>query len=380
MFKERVEDVFFNILVKKNSYSNRYKKYISMNKTYYFNILLILFTSGCIGRSAQNNVKVESVTEILTSSDTELYNAIKTFQRSRIVTEKSCLSCHTIGDRGGTVGPILDQVSNRRSEDWLRRWLKDPNEVKSGTKMPNFQFSDEEIDGLVSYLTKLRREIPSEKILNSNFTLEKKGNQLLDEYSCKACHRIGDEGRFTGVDLTWVGKRKSQEWEINWLKNPQAWKPDTFMPDFNFSHVEAEALAAYLHTLQGEHNAKGQSWETRAQFFLGGSSVQAGKMVYNRFGCWGCHGERGRKPDKNPNAKPDEKVPKLWGVTNRLSNEEVELVIRNGSSPETLRSDRPSPPFSCPEWGTDITDGEMMNLIAYLKTLAPKKKKWRFKS
>lgn len=277
------------------------------------------------------------------------------------------------------MGPILDQVSNRRSEEWLQKWLKNPNDVKAGTKMPNFQFTDSEIEELLGYLSKLKKKIPSDRIIASDIGIEEKGQELLEEYGCKACHRIGDEGRFIGVDLTWVGKRKSREWEIAWLKDPQAWKPGTFMPTFGFSDEEAEVLSAYLRTLQGQDNSRGQIWEAQARFFLGGSQVQAGKLVYNRFGCWGCHGLNGRKPDKNPNAAPNEQVPKLWGVTHRMSDVEVMNTIRQGSTPLSLYTDRPPPPFACPQWGDSITNSEMIDLLAFMKTLALKKKKWRFR-
>lgn len=341
-------------------------------------LLLLLLLGGCGGKVSSMEMEMISSDEKPESNQTSFTSAVVAFQQSKIVNERSCLSCHTIGNRGGTVGPILDQVSNRRSEEWLRKWLQDPNAVKPGTKMPNFQFTKVEIDVLVGYLDKLKKKIPSETILAAEMGITEKGRQLLEEYGCKACHRIGDEGRFIGVDLTWIGKRKPQAWEVAWLKNPQAWKPDTFMPNFALSEDEAVALSAYLHTLQGQHNHKGQLWEGRAMFFLGGSQVQSGKLVYQRFGCWGCHGKEGRKPDKNPNAAPDERIPKLWGVTNRLSDAEIIKTIKEGSTPPSLNNNEP-PMFSCPRWDNNMTDSEMSDLLVFLRTLAPKKKKWRFK-
>ncbi len=37
----------------------------------------------------------------------------------------------------------------------LKAWLKDPNAVKLGAKMPNYQLTDQEIDALVAYLYSL---------------------------------------------------------------------------------------------------------------------------------------------------------------------------------------------------------------------------------
>ena len=67
-----------------------------------------------------------------------------------------CDTCHTVTDRGGTVGPVLNQVANRRTEDWIRRWLRDPNEVKPGTRMPKFDFTEDEYEEAVGYLAALK--------------------------------------------------------------------------------------------------------------------------------------------------------------------------------------------------------------------------------
>lgn len=347
-----------------------------IKKTFWLSALAL--AAACTGGNsgASNNAWFSGSGATATSSPHEA--AVVAFRESPIVVEKSCLSCHTIGDQGGTVGPILDQLFNRRSEDWLRRWLKDPNAVKPGTKMPNFEFTPAEVNELLGYIRKLRKDIPSDVILASDASAPEKGRQLLDAYGCMACHRIGAEGRFIGVDLTWVGVRKTESWERHWLKNPEAWKPGTFMPSLGLSDPETEALAAYLHTLQGQANEASRRWETRSLFFLGGSPEVAGEMVYNRMGCWGCHGVGGKGSDKNPNAAPDEKVPELWGAKNRLSEEQIRSVIREGRKPASLNASQPAPPFACPAWGDAMNDREMNNLITYLNTLAPKERVWKF--
>lgn len=341
-------------------------------------LALAILSTGCLSRGTVPGGEywlAETTTSVAPSSHLQ---AVLAFRESRIVKEKSCLSCHSIGDRGGTVGPILDQLFNRRSEEWLREWLKDPNAVKPGTMMPNFEFSGSEIEELLSYLVKLRKEIPTDEILSSEAGLAAKGERLLEAYDCQACHRLGDEGRFSGVDLTWIGLRKGEAWERRWLKDPDDWKPGTFMPNFQLNDDETEALAAYLKTLNGQHNDASRQWEARALFFMGGSAEVAGELVYNRFGCWGCHGVKGKNADRNPNAAPDEKVPELWGVKNRRTETEIRRIVRNGASPSPLDASRPAPPFSCPAWEDRISDRELDHLIAFVKTLAPKERIWKF--
>jgi len=68
---------------------------------------------------------------------------------------KSCMVCHTINGAGGQVGPVLNGVVDRYGEEWLTRWLKDPQAVRYGSRMPNFHFSDQEIEAVVEYLKTL---------------------------------------------------------------------------------------------------------------------------------------------------------------------------------------------------------------------------------
>lgn len=76
---------------------------------------------------------------------------------------KGCNACHTIG-KGKLVGPDLLGVTKIREEDWLFRWLKDPDGMlktdpiaKEMLKeffvpMPNQGLNDGEINAIISYL------------------------------------------------------------------------------------------------------------------------------------------------------------------------------------------------------------------------------------
>ena len=78
---------------------------------------------------------------------------------------RSCSGCHAIGKHGRMAGPDLMGVTARRSNEWLRAWLKSPETmIKTdstakqlynealGIKMPNLKLSDEEIDAIIAYL------------------------------------------------------------------------------------------------------------------------------------------------------------------------------------------------------------------------------------
>ncbi|OAJ70241.1 cytochrome C [Methylobacillus sp. MM3] len=77
--------------------------------------------------------------------------------------ESKCLACHTVGG-GDKVGPDLAGVTKRRSDDWLARWLKEPEkmlEIDADAKamlkqfnnlpMPNQNLTDKEISRYIQY-------------------------------------------------------------------------------------------------------------------------------------------------------------------------------------------------------------------------------------
>lgn len=65
-----------------------------------------------------------------------------------------CLGCHE--GRGfkaeEKIGPVLDTIGLKADPDWITRFLKDPGEYSKETRMPNFQFTDDEIQHIREFL------------------------------------------------------------------------------------------------------------------------------------------------------------------------------------------------------------------------------------
>ena len=165
-----------------------------------------------------------------------------------LIEKYACQSCHTIGKEGGTVGPNLNQVALRRSEQWLLEWLNNPSAVKPGTLMPQFAWAPGEHEAVIAYLKQFAQPVDKAAILKRDGPTAAAGEALIRAYQCFACHKLaGEPGRALYPDLTTVKERHDQAWEKNWLKDPQAIKPGTFMPQFNFSEDEIEAIVAFLY-------------------------------------------------------------------------------------------------------------------------------------
>lgn len=167
--------------------------------------------------------------------------------------EIECLGCHTIDHKitdKKPVGPDLTQTTIRRSSDWLMTFLTDPSKLVDGTKMPMFDWtSDEEINDVIAYLETIKKPVDKSG----------SGEQLVKEYDCRACHKIGDisQGGLEGPawrdrfpDLTHIGSKLKSDWMKKWLKDPQAIRPGTFMPTFNLTDKEINAIVKYLASLK----------------------------------------------------------------------------------------------------------------------------------
>src|SRR6185437_14525569 len=80
----------------------------------------------------------------------------------KLAFESKCLACHSIAG-GDKLGPDLYNVSKRRNDSWVARWLKSPEQMlqtdadakalldKYKVPMPNQNLSEREIREFVAY-------------------------------------------------------------------------------------------------------------------------------------------------------------------------------------------------------------------------------------
>lgn len=75
----------------------------------------------------------------------------------RLFEEKyGCISCHRVGEAGGQVGPELTRAGVRLKPDYIYRWARNPQGIKSATKMPNFGLPERDAVAVTLYLGTLR--------------------------------------------------------------------------------------------------------------------------------------------------------------------------------------------------------------------------------
>jgi nitric oxide reductase subunit C len=68
-----------------------------------------------------------------------------------------CMRCHAIeGVGGGVRGPNLSNVGSRMDRPTLEKFIRDPQSVRPGSKMPTLAISDREADAAAAYLSELK--------------------------------------------------------------------------------------------------------------------------------------------------------------------------------------------------------------------------------
>lgn len=85
----------------------------------------------------------------------------------RVFMDSACSTCHSISGTSafGQVGPDLTHLASRRTlaagalpntPENLRAWIKNPQAVKPGSRMPIVPLSDQQLDDLTAYLSRLQ--------------------------------------------------------------------------------------------------------------------------------------------------------------------------------------------------------------------------------
>lgn len=101
------------------------------------------------------------------ASDASVQEGEDLFMTGVFADGQMCVACHAVqgSDAAGIVGPNLTHVGSRTrfagsmfemNEENLKAWLNDPPELKPGSKMPQLNLTDEQIDDLTAYLLSLK--------------------------------------------------------------------------------------------------------------------------------------------------------------------------------------------------------------------------------
>lgn len=179
--------------------------------------------------------------------------------------KKNCMGCHTLMGEGAYYAPELTKAVERRGEDWLKVFLKDPQAMYPGRrKMVQYNFTDQEIEDVIAFLKWIGEmdlngfpAKPELSNLAASSQLGTQSEQLISAGQpekfrtiCVACHALAGKGGNVGPALDGVGNRYDEAYLLKWLADPQVVKPGTAMPKLPLSEDERQELVVFLSGLK----------------------------------------------------------------------------------------------------------------------------------
>ena len=189
-----------------------------------------------------------------------------------LIDQAGCNGCHHNENwpTQAKAGPNLKRVNEKLTEDWVSKWVKNPRHFRYNTRMPAIfeqpnQESEEvtaynnvEIAGITEYLFAGKDRMKGSN--SSRFLGDPiNGEKLFNAVGCMGCHvsetdpdaapHINNYKNLTkvhGPNLVGLGSKVSAEWLYEWLMDPQAYMPDTKMPNLRLQPQQAKDISAYL--------------------------------------------------------------------------------------------------------------------------------------
>lgn len=182
----------------------------------------------------------------------------------RLLLTLGCLSCHQVGNLGTAGlfgGGDLTHIAEKRPPDFFARWLENPAAINAAHRMPVFRLSSSERADLAAHLATLGDQSPAEDDKAPAASLAARGQQLINELRCGACHRLPNA---TGNVAVAIATDAGQ--------NGCLGLPDRARgrPGYELSTSDRDALTTYL----GQRRSP---------------PVADGKLVLRQRNCLGCH-------------------------------------------------------------------------------------------
>jgi mono/diheme cytochrome c family protein len=244
----------------------------------------------------------------------------------RAISRYGCFSCHDIKgfEKAQSIGTdlseegtklvtrldfaFIEDIPHTSKLEWFRTKLHDPRIFDRGRilqpleklRMPNYDFSDVEIQRLVTAIMSFQREIQPPAALparSARYDNQVTGRTLVHRRNCVGCHVIeGDGGDFVKLVadpslgppmLTPEGARVQSDWLYAFLRGPITIRPwlDVRMPTFGLDDHNLNQAIQYFGAVS---NTIGpfQTHEVRT---ASATDPAAGKALFELLKCQQCH-------------------------------------------------------------------------------------------
>jgi mono/diheme cytochrome c family protein len=222
----------------------------------------------------------------------------------------NCSGCHELKKikKSEEIGPELTFIGSKKNyeiefgktniehnlSEYLLTKLKMPRIFVAGSKMPNFQFTDDEAVAVTTALLSFRKEqVPGEFMVLpkpiSPFRPQRAFGQLTNDLACFACHKIGEWGGDIAPDLSMEASQAQEDWLKNYFKIPYSLRPilTERMPNLFLSDKEIATITDYFGKVLVNDSL--DYWSTQIPV-RDKDRIAIGKQLYfEKFGCQSCH-------------------------------------------------------------------------------------------
>ncbi len=111
------------------------------------------------------------------------------------------------------------------------------------------------------------------------------GKHVWEQRICQDCHTLLGIGGYWAPELTKEAERRDATYLTSWLKDPQAVKPGTTMPNQRLSGQQVSDVIAFLQWVDKIDTNK---WPPTPKAGGSGGTPQ-GALLFQQLGCIGCH-------------------------------------------------------------------------------------------
>ena len=173
---------------------------------------------------------------------------------------------------------------------WFMEKLRDPRGFREGLKMPDFGFSQRDLEAIAVLLVGNTREevVESHRVSAPKFPYDPPAEfgEIVADINCFACHRINQRGGTYAPDLTIEGSKVRRDWLKKFFKSPDVLRPLLKqMPHFNLTDQEAEILAEHVKVTMVDPGIPHNFLPGKPS----GVDVAKGRELYFKKGCHACH-------------------------------------------------------------------------------------------
>ena len=288
-----------------------------------------------------------------------------------------CSTCHSLavtraGETkliGGDIGPELSKVGSKVNRDWLVAWLRNPQIYLPHSKMPRYEWSDEDLFKVTAYLT---AKLTDSDLLSNLPSLGEPtaeeiqfGRRLFSEKGCASCHVVQGvtPQKDFGPELSGLGAKNVSQLEFGSsriprnlvayiqakITDPGSVNPAARMPQYHLNPPDLDAITTALLSMTGTPATSGIERLTVPRKEAVFRPAGAFGEVYERYKCYVCHRFNGYGGDLAPD------------LSYEGSRAQRQWLIEFLKNPQTLR---PMLTLRMPQF--NMTDREASILADYI--------------